>query len=123
MTDKEFKQLQRKIVKLSREWRDKLGLSSYRLHHTWNRETKDKVDNCGAEVSMRWEYLEADFTWYMPALQELNDDELEETVIHEFCHILIAPLMHEDTEHGRAIYERVTTTVQRAISYVHHESD
>lgn len=118
MTDKEYEALKKKITKLTTLWRDELGLGSYRLHHNWARTTKERVDNCGAEVKMRWEYMEADFTWYVPALQDLDDDELEEVVVHEFCHILIAPLMYDDSEHGRMVYERVTTTVQRAISYV-----
>lgn len=118
MTDKEYNQLKTKLTKLTKKWRDKLGLNSYRLHHTWDRTTKELADNCGAEVKMRWEYLEADFTWYMPALMDLDDGELEEVVLHEYCHILVSPLMYDDSDHGRMIYERVTTTVQRAISYV-----
>ena len=102
-------------MKLVEKWRENLGLNTYRLHNSWATEPKEGSPNCAASTEMRWEYLEADFTWYLPNLKQLNDDELEECVVHEFCHILIAPLMHEDTEHGRLIYERVTSTVQRAI--------
>lgn len=119
MSDKEYNQLKKKITRLASLWRERLGLNTYRLHHSWDRTTKEKADNCGAEVKMRWEYLEADFTWYMPALKDLNDDELEECIVHEFCHVLIAPLMYDDSEHGRLVYERVTSTVQRAIGWTY----
>lgn len=117
MNDKEYKALKKKIEKLVIRWRDRLGLNSYRLHQEWRRNEPTEDQNTGAMTKMRWEYLEADFIWYMPNLVSLTDNELEEVVVHEFCHILLAPLMHEDTEHGRMVYERVTTTVQRAITY------
>lgn len=121
MTDKEYRELKRKIEKLITKWRDLLWLNKYRLHNTWVRGSKPESPNAGAQTDMRWEYLEADFTWYLPNLLNLNDEELEECVVHEFCHILISPLMYEDTEHGRMLYERVTTTVQRAISGVYNK--
>lgn len=121
MNDKEYRLLKKKIEKLTIKWRELLWLNNYRLHHSWARERKDGASNCGAEVEMRWQYLEADFTWYLPALNDLKDDELEDCVVHEFCHILVDPLMHEDTEHGKMIYERVTTTLQRAISGIYNK--
>lgn len=120
MTDKEYKDLKKRIEKLVKKWRGLLWLNNYRIHNIWARVPKGDNPNCAATTEMRWEYLEADFTWYMPNLLELSDDELEDCVIHEFCHILIAPLMYEDTEHGRLIHERVTSTVQRAIGGVYN---
>ena len=119
MTDKEYRQQKKRVERLVKKWRELLWLNNYRIHNSWARDTKDGAKNTGAETEMRWQYLEADFTWYLPNVLELKDDELEDMVVHEFCHILVDPLMHEDTEHGRMIYERVTTTLQRAISGVY----
>lgn len=123
MTDKEYNQLRRKILKLSNKWRDILGLQGYRIRHHWHREHHPENRDIGAETKMRWAYIEADFDWYMPQLSTLNldDTELEEVIVHEFCHVLVDPLMHEDTEHGKMVFERVVSTIQRAILFVYKE--
>lgn len=45
-----------------------------------------------AETKVSWEYRQASIIWYVPNVCTIDDAELERIVVHEFVHVLIAPM-------------------------------
>lgn len=90
MTDKKFHQLKKQVNKITDEWVEILGLRSHRIRYRFIREyhaTKETI----ALAFPLWEYKTATIEFYMPSIAEVEtDDELEEDILHELCHILIA---------------------------------
>lgn len=103
-----------------------MGLGWIKIDVWYMRAEREKYPSTGATTRMdRWPYHEFEITWYMPPLSDLKDDELEEVVVHELCHILLAPLSiikESDAADKEAdIMEWTTTLVQKAMMWVREE--
>ena len=118
MTDKEYRQQLNRTKKIATKWSKCMGLNWNKINLVWSREPKNNAVDCVAEVDMSWEYQEYTVTYYLPKILTIKDDELETTIVHEFCHILMCPAMFEDTESGNFIKEHTTTTLQKAFMWV-----
>jgi len=57
-------------------------------------------------------YLEANITVYLPTIKEFNDDEVEESFLHECCHVMVALISRNTKEKEE---ELVVTSLARAI--------
>jgi hypothetical protein len=44
-----------------------------------------------ATTETRWNYLQARVKWYVPSAVRLSDQALEATLVHELCHVALAP--------------------------------
>jgi hypothetical protein len=78
----------------------------------------------GAETISRWEYRSATINWYLPSLIRCPPDDLELTVVHEYCHILLAPLECHMKKSGEGeVSEFTTESVARAILKAHRDWD
>lgn len=66
--------------------------------------------NCYALAVYQHEYLKGDLYFCLTRCSKLSDDALEEIVIHEITHMLLAPM--QNSENGENT-ERVTTMVSR----------
>lgn len=49
-----------------------------------------------ARADVEWEYKLASITFYVPEMVDMEDKELEEIVVHEMVHILVAPIQQDD---------------------------
>jgi hypothetical protein len=115
--ESEFQALKDKVQALVLKWKDKLRLQGWRItceyyhDHIPNTEDKGPISKVAGKVYPLWEYKKATIKWCMDALDELDDDELEEIIIHELVHILIAELQEwrEDPPNGIKHEERVVT--------------
>lgn len=67
-------------------------------------------EECYGFASYKHEYLNGDIHFNLFHCATLNESELEEVVIHEITHMLLAPMQHEITEDNT---ERCTTMVSR----------
>ncbi len=93
MNKRETARTQKRLETLLVEWKPKL-LRAWRVSHVF-------VDGpVGSSVPGRvtqatcipaWEYKDAEIRWSIPALSELDDIELEEIVVHELLHCVVAP--------------------------------
>ena len=98
MTDREFNALRKRIRKIADRWHAELGLRWWKVVMLWERSAPD--GETLAEVNYSWQYQRAEITFYMPNLLGASDDDIEGTVVHEFCHILVAELQqHRGKEH------------------------
>lgn len=44
-----------------------------------------------ATTEARWQYFQARVKWYVPSAVRLSDTNLEKTLVHELCHVALAP--------------------------------
>lgn len=63
-----------------------------------------------ARTTVRWEYAQAVISFNIPAWDDVDDDEIEEYVIHELCHVLVNEMQEGETHHE----ERVVTSLAKA---------
>lgn len=124
MTDKEFEKEKKRIQKLKDKWMPLLWLNQYWINFDYERENQgeDMTDYRPQDVGGRWEsimvtrsdpfYLKANITCYLLQTKKLNDEELEETFLHELCHIHLATLHTKENADNE---ERIVTLLARAL--------
>lgn len=117
MTDFEYEEEKERIIRFFDEWRTRVGLSHWELHHTWHRETPAGVDGGTVmTVESRWEYLWMHVDVYMAQTRERADYDLESDVVHELCHCLVSP-MSSPTAKGkeRQLEEYAVSSLTRTL--------
>lgn len=116
MTDAEYNEQKERLEKYLVKWHKLMSMGHYHLKYVYKRDfcVDDKSRSTYARTSTSWEYREATIEWYMPSLAKATDDELENIVIHEFCHVQMAPLsqdqpevMHEQRELATENFTRI----------------
>ena len=119
MTDKEYEKLKKRLQKIINKWLPVLGLDRERIRFKYLR-TYDGSDHYTvAKCYPLWQYKTHNVEFLMPAVQDVDDAELEEDVVHELCHILIAPASGnsapEEDKHYTAQVELATQNVAFAL--------
>jgi hypothetical protein len=68
-----------------------------------------------AEARANWRYLNGSVRWDLMAAGDVDDAELEETVVHEMVHFLVNEMnSDDDDENDRSDHEeRVVTVISR----------
>jgi hypothetical protein len=118
MTDKEYDKQKARVQKLINRWFETMGLGWFHVDMVWNRERDYKVHTTAAKTTTSWQYRNAIIEWFLPSIADSDDDFLENIVIHEFVHILVAPLLMVDNEDDLPLqHEYVTECVARAIGW------
>ncbi len=67
-----------------------------------------------AKCFSKWQYMNATIYINLPGWVELDEQEVEEYLLHELCHILVNEMREDDILHE----ERVVSTLQRAFMWV-----
>ena len=119
MNDERLKAQQDRVHPLFDAWSEHLRLSQWNIHLNWKRTGGAENHHggvCLMEVTCDWRYEDAQITIYATSLEGLDDDELEETVIHELTHILVAE-MTGGQEDAHDHEEHVVTRIARAFFY------
>jgi hypothetical protein len=132
MKDAEFKVQKDRLTKLQDKWIQPLGLRWWRVNFAYSDQPlkSDAPDGrtCFAQAMVDWEYLNATITFDMQAVADEKDDEqLEQTFVHECCHILVNEMrMWADSEmpsekHHEAMKheERVVTQLANAFIWAY----
>lgn len=118
MTDKEFELQRKRLKKYIDKWQTPCGFDWWGITHAFTRERDEQYRDAAATTTTQWQYRNAYITWVMPEVADLTDDELDECVLHELCHILVAPLENYDPAMSDKTEFAVTNT-QRAIKYAY----
>lgn len=105
MNDKQYELLQKRIQKVLDKWMPILGLDKERIRFKYIREfNTDKYTV--AQCYPLWQYKSHTIEFFMPSVNEATEDELEEDIVHELCHILIAPATGNDPPADRPTLEQ-----------------
>ena len=69
------------------------------------------------EIEVSWPYKTYSIQAYMPVLATMDDEQLEESVVHELTHVLVEPLTgsRARSDDATSIMEMAVTDVQSAI--------
>jgi hypothetical protein len=103
LTEKEKQSLTSKIEKLLAKWMPILGITT-----NWRKVDIKILDESGgdgsdgskklAECWQNWPYKIATINFYLRSMHEENDDEVENVVVHELCHLLVGMLVEDKTD-------------------------
>jgi hypothetical protein len=96
VTKKQFEPVVDRIRALAPLWQERMGLAHFEIEHVFldslDGEPGDGSDfHTTAVCEVRWQYLEAKIKWYLPSAVRHDPERLEETLVHELCHVLLAP--------------------------------
>lgn len=118
MTDKEYRAQKARVQKYLDKWFKTVGLGWFRVDMEWCRETDGET---AARTHSSWQYKTATITWYLPHLAKYEDDTVEETVVHELCHVLLSGLaqnqIDNDNQLSDQINEYTTSLVAAALKW------
>lgn len=109
MTDKEYKATKVRIQKMLKKWRP-AGFGWFHISYSYERE-HDENPRLAAKCDVDWQYKSAHITFFAPVMSELDDERLENTVVHELCHVLISPIQDFSDENTRQMTEYTTSLV------------
>lgn len=107
MNEKQKRNIERTVSKFETA----LGLGFVAIQNTFSDEEVEHT----AEVITNWEYREAAIIWYTKNCENLTQEELEEVVIHELGHIIVAPMSDHLPKKHRKLEEFVVSSITRAI--------
>lgn len=115
MTDKEYREQKRRVQKYFDKWYAVLGMGWYRIDREWDRVRSEETPSEAAVTSWQWQYRTASITYRLPVIAELDDDKLENVVVHEFAHILTGAMVQNQPDDNRQLMEYSTENVARAL--------
>lgn len=116
MTDKEYRIQKARIQKYLDKYEGPLGFAWWKIGHSYHRDTSDDNHAAMAFAHTDWEYRQAHIRWILPNFMKIDEDEAEETVLHELCHVLLGPIECFTDKYADRT-ELATTNVQRAINW------
>lgn len=123
MTDKEYKQQKERVRKLIKRWVRPLGLNWWKIDFVYERseKTQDDTDYSPKAIKGKWTcaldtscdpyYLTAEIRAFLPILQDINDEDLEEYFVHELMHVFLSPMHSKKTAKEE---EQVATKLAQA---------
>jgi hypothetical protein len=77
------------------KWQRRMGLMHWDIEHVFIDSYYD--DSSGEDFKVtaitesRWQYMQARIKWYLPSAVRHDNDVLEKVLVHELCHVLLAP--------------------------------
>lgn len=117
MNDKDYARQKKRVEKYIDKWHRTMGLAWFHIEFIWDREHKTNSPNTVAETNSYWQYKDATITWYLPQIEGMNDERLENVVVHEFCHVLLSGLAQwiDDNPQADQLNEYTTVLVANAL--------
>lgn len=115
--NQQHKDTRKRIKRLIRAWKPRFACDDVDVEHRFHETFLDpeNLDQTIAVTKALWEYREAVIHWYLPVACRLSDEELETTLVHEWCHVLLNPIREFVPEEQVARNELATQNVTRAL--------
>lgn len=83
------------ISRLAPKWQKRMNLLHWDIEHvfldSFYGDDGDEDFKVTAITESRWQYMQAKIKWYLPSAVRHGDKELEKVLVHELCHVLLAP--------------------------------
>lgn len=77
------------------KWQRRMGLMHWDIEHvfidSFYDDTTGEDFKVTAITESRWQYMQARIKWYLPSAVRHDNDVLEKVLVHELCHVLLAP--------------------------------
>lgn len=130
MRDRDFNLVRRKIEALLAFWKTELGVSRWRLTAEYCREGELVATGTGmrrvGDCTASWEYMEARIRFNMPELFALSDGHLEQVVVHELLHCVVAEMCvstKEQAGHQGDHEERVVSMLTQSFGWLRDSAE
>ena len=122
MNDEEFEAQKARVQALVDRWLPRMGLNWWvEIKIDYKRDQAEMPSShADANCNASWEYKVATIVFSLPKCAALSDYLLEETVVHELCHVLTAgfdELVPSDLMES-AIIEHTVTSLAQAFMWV-----
>lgn len=102
------------------KWEPMLDLPGITVEHRFVEVNHDDDASTIADTEGYWHYRQFRVCWYLPRCTSLDDDELEEAVVHEYVHVMdnsLESMMPENADAERMEY--ATQNIAHALVKVH----
>lgn len=92
MTDKEFN-LQKKRIKFElQRWWNALGIDRHNIDVVYHRDYADDNNSVVGRTYCNWQYMHGTLDFFLPAVANIDENDMENMVVHELVHIIAWPL-------------------------------
>lgn len=75
-------------------WQERMLLQHIKIEHvfldTYYGDDGEEDFKVTAVTESRWQYFQAKIKWYLPSAVRHDEDHLEEVLVHELCHVMLA---------------------------------
>lgn len=115
MTDKQYTAQKKRVMKFWDKYFDSIGMGWWAVEVNWSREREENSPDTVGLTTASWEYRTGNVTFFLPKCAEINDDQLEEAVVHEMVHIIAEGIHDLRDDQAREITEYSVTSLARAI--------
>jgi hypothetical protein len=114
-----FDHTRSRIMDISHRWEELLDLPGIDVRHKFLDTVNDDDMETAADTETKWQYRWATIRWYVPACSSQTDDQLEEAVVHEYAHVLMAALNGRIKAGSDDHVEHATQSIARALLKAH----
>ena len=124
MTDLQYEEQKQRVENVLEKFIKPLGFAWWDVGVVFERQPSlDDTDNKEVQGTCQsfWQYRSATLTFYLASLSGVNDRDLEDMVIHELCHILVAPVEDYSSPDKQDKTELATTNVAFALRFAYEE--
>lgn len=121
MDDTQYEIQKTRVLRFITKWR-KAGFGWWNITYVWERSLKEdeiRKVTVPAQITEKWEYLNAEITFYLGSIETLTDDEVENAVVHEHAHLLVGSIRNYDTDESRKMTEFSVTLITNALLNTH----
>jgi hypothetical protein len=119
MTDKEYKKQVARVRKYLDKWQKPCGFGWWTIEVEYSRERDEDVAGTFAQCWSYWQYRSGTLRFFLPVVANCTDEQVEQNVLHELCHLIVSPLENFDSKEKRQITEYTTTLVAEALYWAH----
>lgn len=111
MTDQDYENAKKRFEKYAEKWHPLMQMGWYDIRYEYHRDFfPDDVDTV-AITNSSWIYRRAKIDVSMRKIHELDDAQVEDVVVHEFAHIVLAPVTQDQPEEWHEQVEYTTQTI------------
>ncbi|HEU4609985.1 MAG TPA: hypothetical protein VFS31_17815 [Chitinophagaceae bacterium] len=122
LKDKDYEQVKRRIQKYIIKWKHLMWMGPINIDIDYVRGyATGELTGSAANVKNLpgWPYQDFTIEFFLAMLADYSEDDLEMVIIHELCHILVAPITHPTSEGmpeevSRNLMEHTVTNMARA---------
>lgn len=111
MTDQDYENAKKRFEIYAEKWHPLMQMGWYTIKYEYLRDFFDDDVDTIATCKPSWVYRRAMICVSMRKVHELSNEELENAVVHEFCHIVLAPATQDQPEGWHEQIEYTTETV------------
>lgn len=103
------------IEGLKDDWQTRMDLGHFSIQHTYLESFNEEDHLIIAQTQAMWEYRHAVIKWWLPSAARLDRKELEDTLVHEYTHILMSPIESKISDKHLELKEFTVESIARAL--------